>query len=265
MRLCPIASGSSGNCIYVGSDTTHVLIDAGISGKRILEGLNGLDLSISDISGLFITHEHSDHIMSVGMMVRRYGLPLYATKGTADAILRSPAGKNIDPGLIKIVRADEKLLVGDLFITPFKISHDAADPVAYCLESEGRKASVATDLGIYDEYTVDHLKGSNVVLAEANHDVRMLETGPYPYYLKTRILSDRGHLSNENCGRLVSAMLHDGVKEIILGHLSKENNIPELAYEAVRLEIEASDTPYGGNDFPIRVARRDCPLSPVEF
>ena len=265
MRLCPIASGSSGNCIYVGSDTTHVLIDAGISGKRIIEGLNGLDLTPADISGLFVTHEHSDHIMSVGMMVRKFGLPLYTTKGTAEAILRSPSGKNIDPELINIVRVDEKILVGDLFITPFRISHDAAEPVAYCLESEGRKASVATDLGVYDDYTVEHLKGSNVVLAEANHDVRMLETGPYPYYLKTRILSDRGHLSNESAGRLLSDIACDRLQTIILGHLSTENNLPELAYETVRLEIESGDNEYHANDFEMIVAKRSEPTRIVEI
>ncbi|MCR5278518.1 MAG: MBL fold metallo-hydrolase [Lachnospiraceae bacterium] len=265
MRLCPIASGSSGNSIYVGSDTTHILIDAGISGKRICEGLNSLDLSPNDISGLLITHEHSDHIQSIGVMARKYGIPIYATEGTVSAVKNMKSCGEIDDSLITIVRADHKFTIGDIVVNPVRISHDAAEPVAYTLESEHRKASVITDLGIYNDYIINALEGSNVILAESNHDVRMLQVGPYPYYLKQRILSDHGHLSNENCGRMLSRVLHDGVKEIILGHLSKENNIPELAYEAVRLEIEAGDTPYKGSDFPIRVAKRDCPIAPVEF
>ncbi len=265
MRLCPIASGSSGNSIYIGSDTTHIMIDAGISGKRICEGLNMLNVDPKEISGLLVTHEHSDHIQGIGVMARKYGIPIYASKGTIDAFRTMKSCGDIDESLINIVKADERFTIGDLLIRPVKISHDAAEPIAFTVESEHRKASVITDLGIYNDYIVAALEGSNVILAESNHDVRMLQVGPYPYYLKQRILSDHGHLSNENCGRMVSRVLHDGVKEIILGHLSKENNIPELAYEAVRLEIEASDTPYKGNDFPIRVARRDQPIAPVEF
>ncbi len=265
MRLCPIASGSSGNSVYVGSDTTNILIDAGISGKRICEGLNMLDVAPGEISGLLVTHEHSDHIQSIGVLARRYGIPIYATRGTIDAFMQYKNCADIDPSLLNVVRADNRFTIGDLFITPVRISHDAAEPVAYTVESEHRKASVITDLGIYTDYIVGCLENSNVILAEANHDVRMLQVGPYPYYLKQRILGDRGHLSNENCGRMLSRILNSGVKEIILGHLSKENNIPELAYEAVGLEIEASDTPFKKNDFPIRVARRDRPIAPVEF
>ena len=120
-------------------------------------------------------------------------------------------------------------------------------------------------MGIYDDYTVDCLQNLDVLMAEANHDIRMLQVGPYPYYLKQRILSNHGHLSNENSGRMISRLLHDNLKAVYLGHLSKENNIPELAYETVRLEIEASDTKYHGNDFPLYVAKRDCPMNPIEF
>lgn len=263
MRMCSIASGSSGNSIYVGSDTTHILIDAGISGKRIEEGLKGLELSPYDINALLITHEHSDHIKGLGVLLRKYQIPVYATKGTIDGILSCTSLGNLDRSLFNVISADDRFSVGDMFVNPIKISHDALEPVAYRIMYEKKKVSVITDLGCFDDYTVDCLKGSDVLMAEANHDVRMLQVGPYPYYLKQRILSDRGHLSNESGGRLISAALHDGIKEIILGHLSAENNMPELAYEAVRLEIEASDTPYKGSDFPIRVAKRDCPIAPV--
>lgn len=265
MRMCSIASGSSGNSIYIGSGSTHILIDAGISGKRIEEGLHGLDLSLSDISAIFITHEHSDHIKGIGVLARKAGIPIYATKGTIDAMLSYNTLGSLDRGLLNVVSADSKVCVGDLFVCPMRVSHDAAEPVAYRVLHEKCKISVITDLGCFDDYTLECLKNSNIIMAEANHDVRMLQVGPYPYYLKQRILSDRGHLSNETSGRMISALLNDNVKEIILGHLSAENNIPELAYESVRLEIEASDTPYHGNDFPIRIARRDCPLSPIEI
>ena len=146
-----------------------------------------------------------------------------------------------------------------------KISHDAKEPVAYRVYNEGKKVGVITDLGTYDDYTLGCLQGMDVILAEANHDIRMLEVGPYPYPLKKRILGNKGHLSNDNCGRMLSQLLNDNIKHLFLGHLSQENNLPELAYETVRLEIEASDTPYGGNDFPITVARRDRPTQAIEF
>lgn len=265
MRLCSIASGSSGNCIYVGSETTHILIDDGISAKRTAEGLESLGIKPSELDGVLVTHEHIDHTQGLGVLLRKYGIPVYATKGTIDGIVNTSSLGKLDRELFCEIEADKKFFIRDLCINPMHISHDAADPVAYRVMYEGKKAAVLTDLGTYNDYTVDCLKGSDVILAEANHDVRMLQVGPYPYYLKKRILSDRGHLSNENSGRLLSSLLHDDLKAIILGHLSKENNLPELAYETVRLEIEASDNCYHGNDFPICVAKRDCPIEAIEI
>lgn len=265
MRFCSIASGSSGNCIYAGSDCTHLLIDVGISGKRIEEGLKDLNLSMRDLSGILITHEHIDHIKSLGMLSRKYDIPIFATKGTIEGIKATKSVGDISPELFNIIRADEAFFIKDMKVNPIRISHDANEPTGFKVCDEGKSAAIITDLGTYNDYIVNCLKGTDVLLCEANHDIRMLQVGPYPYYLKQRILSDHGHLSNENCGKMVSSLLHDGIKEIILGHLSKENNIPELAYETVRLEIEASDTPYHGNDFPIRVAKRDMPLAPVEI
>lgn len=265
MRFCSIASGSSGNCIYTGSDCTHLLIDAGISGKRIEEGLKGLDVSMRELDGILVTHEHSDHIQSLGMLSRKYSIPIFATKGTIEGILATKSVGAINPELFTVIKADESFYIKDIKVNPIRISHDANEPTGYKLCYEKKSAAVVTDLGIYNDYIIDCLRDTDVLLCEANHDVKMLQVGPYPYYLKQRILSDRGHLSNENSGRMISRLLHDGTKEIILGHLSKENNLPELAYETVRLEIEASDTPYHGNDFPIRVAKRDVPLSPIEI
>jgi len=257
MKFCSIASGSSGNCIYVGSDTTNILIDAGISAKRIEEGLNGIDLKTSDIDAIIVTHEHIDHIGGIGVISRRYGIPVYATQGTIRGILGTSSLGKVDASLFHEVKTDSKFTVKDLRINPFRISHDANEPCAFTVSCDHKKIGVATDLGVYNDYIVENLKDSDLVLCESNHDVRMLQVGPYPYPLKQRILSDYGHLSNENCGRMVSQFLHDDIKHIFLGHLSHENNLPELAYETVRLEIESSDTKYHADDFPISVARRD--------
>ena len=137
------------------------------------------------------------------------------------------------------------------------ISHDAADPVAYKIRQQEKNVAVMTDLGTYDDHIVEKLQNVDVLLLEANHDVRMLQAGAYPYPLKQRILGDKGHLSNERSGQLLGKVLHDHLKHIVLGHLSKENNYPELAYETVRLEVELGDNPYKGDDFPMFVAKRD--------
>ena len=257
MRLCSIASGSSGNCILAGSDNSHILIDAGISGKRIREGMEEFGLKPEDVSGIFITHEHMDHIQGLGVMARRHGLPIYGTEGTLQAIRRCASLGKIDEELFHVIRADEPLTVGDLMIEPMHVSHDAADPVMYVIRHGERSAAVVTDLGKYDNYIVDKLQGLDVLLLEANHDVHMLQAGTYPYQLKRRILGDRGHLSNELSGQLLGKVLHDGFKKVILGHLSKENNYPQLAWETVRLEVTMGENPYKGSDFPMVVAKRD--------
>ena len=256
MRLCSIASGSSGNCIYVGNNNTHLLIDAGISGKRVEQGVNELQLSSRDIDGILITHEHTDHIQGLGVLARRYGIPLYMTGGTADAILRGGKIGKIPEGLIHEICEDEPFFVKDLKICPFTIPHDAAQPVGYRLESGDKAVAVATDMGRYSEYIVDHLQNLDALLLEANHDVRMLQVGKYPYHLKQRILGDRGHLSNENAGRLLCRLLHDKLQGIFLGHLSQENNYEQLAYETVCAEITLGDNPYKSRDFRIEVAGR---------
>ena len=262
MRLCSIASGSSGNCIYVGSEATHLLVDVGISGKRTESGLNSLGIAARDLDGILITHEHADHINGLGVIARKYGIPIYATPGTIQAIQNSGSGGKIDHSLFHEVTEDVKLTIKDLTVNPMRISHDAAQPVAYRISYGNKKVGICTDLGVYNDYTVECLKGMDAVLIEANHDVNMLQVGPYPYYLKQRILGDRGHLSNENSGRLLSRILHDKLENIILGHLSKENNLPELAYEAVRMEITLGENPYNANDFRMQVANRSD-VSPV--
>ncbi len=257
MKLCSISSGSSGNCIYLGSSSTSLLVDAGISGIRIEKGLNTIDLTTADMDAILITHEHSDHIKGLGILARRYGIPLYATKGTAEAIKTGTSLGKIPDGLMHIISADETFRVGDIQIRPFAISHDAAEPVGYRMEHEGKAAAVATDMGCFNDYTVRNLQGLDVLLLESNHDIRMLEAGRYPYYLKKRILGEKGHLSNEAAGQLLCRVLHDNIKDIFLGHLSKENNYEELAFETVCQEVTLSDTPYNSKDFHISIAHRD--------
>lgn len=262
MRLCSIASGSSGNCIYVGSDATHLLVDVGISGKRTESGLRELGLSGRDIDGILITHEHSDHISGLAVMARKYEIPIYATAGTIRAMRAIKGLQDLDGELFREVREDTNLVLKDLTVNPMHISHDAAQPVGYRISYGSKRVAVCTDLGAYNDYTVECLKGMDALLLEANHDVNMLQVGPYPYYLKQRILGERGHLSNENSGRLLCRVLHDGLQTVLLGHLSRENNLPELAYESVRMEINMGDNPYQASDFDIRVARRS-EISPV--
>ena len=265
MKFCSIASGSSGNCIYAGSSETSVLIDAGISGKRIEQGLNSIEQSTLDINGILVTHEHSDHIKGLGVLARRYGIPVYGTKGTLDALKEMTSIGKLPEALLHAVKADDPFSIGDLEIHPFTISHDAAEPVGYRISHNGRCCAVATDMGCYDEYMVKELTGLDVLLLESNHDVHMLEAGRYPYYLKRRILGERGHLSNETAGRLLSRVLHDGIREIYLGHLSQENNYEALAYETVRDEVTLGDNPYRADDFRISIAHRDRPGEPVVF
>lgn len=256
MRLCSIASGSSGNCVYVGSDTTHLLMDVGISGKRTEEGLHALGLTMRDIDGICITHEHADHISGLGVLARKYGVPIYATRGTAEAIRQNAAVGEIDESLFRLVVPDTRCIIKDISLYPVRTSHDAADPVAYRIDYDGRRVGILTDLGCYNDYTVECLRNLDLLYLEANHDVHMLQVGPYPYYLKQRILGERGHLSNESAGKLLSRLLHDNMQAIVLGHLSKENNLPELAYESVRVEVTMADNQYSGNDFPMYVAKR---------
>lgn len=256
MRLVSLASSSSGNCTYIGTEEVHILVDAGISAKRIETGLASLGLSPRDLSAVLVTHEHADHIAGLGVLSRRYGIPIYTTHGTYGALLGSRSTGRIPDGLHVPVEPDVWFKIGDINICPFHTDHDAAAPCAFRFEAGSAAAAVATDMGRYTDYTVEHLKGLNAIILEANHDVRMLEAGPYPYYLKQRILSDKGHLSNESSGRLLAEIISDRLCKVRLGHLSEQNNYAELAYETVCCEITASSAPFNGKDIDIAVCDR---------
>ena len=237
MILYPIASGSSGNCILISDGKTSVLIDAGISGKRIEEGLNRIDMTCGDLDGVLITHEHSDHIKGIGILARRYDVPIYTSAGTAYAIDSMTSLGKISKDLVNIIKADDDFHIGDLLIKPFDISHDAAEPIGFRIENGDKSCAVATDMGTYDEIIVDTLSDVDVLLLESNHDLNMLQVGAYPYYLKRRIMGEKGHLSNDDAGRLLSKIIHPDIKKVYLGHLSRENNLEELALETVCQEI----------------------------
>lgn len=265
MKLCSIASGSSGNCIFAGTDGTSLVIDVGISGKRVENGLNEIGHTMREADGILITHEHSDHISGLGVAARRYGVPIYATKGTIGAIQACKSIGEVPNGLFREIEPDVDFTIGDISITPVPISHDAAMPTAFVLRQGKKSMAVMTDLGKFDHYIIGKLQNLDVLLLEANHDVHMLQVGTYPYYLKQRILGEKGHLSNELSGQLLSQVLHDNFKAVVLGHLSKENNYEKLAYETVRLEVDMADNCYHAKDFPIYVAKRDTVSDIIEF
>ena len=257
MKLCSIASGSSGNCIYVGSQNTNLLVDAGVSAKRIENGLNGIDIQPDSIQGILITHEHSDHVSGLGILARRYHIPIYATYETARAINQMKSIGDIPQELYHFVKPNETFMINDISVEPFATSHDAANPVCYTMQSEGHKIGFATDLGKYDDYIVSMLENSELLFLEANHDVNMLMVGKYPYYLKQRILGDRGHLSNDTSADLISKLIHPRLQHIFLAHLSKENNYEELAYETVCCELSNRGSSFSSKC--VSVAHRDQP------
>ncbi|GHU63009.1 MBL fold metallo-hydrolase [Clostridia bacterium] len=240
LRLYPLASSSSGNAIYIGTDKSKILIDVGISTKKVQQGLENIGVNVKEISAICITHEHSDHIKGLGVFLRKYPVPVYATEETIAAI-RSQKSLGALPDVFQVVYPDREFSIEQFNLLPLKISHDAANPVAYRIDGgEGRQAAVLTDLGEYNTYLEENLKGLHTLLLEANHDLRMLEVGPYPYVIKRRIASEYGHLSNKAAGEFLAKILHQGLRDIYLGHLSKENNYAALAYETVCQELRES-------------------------
>ena len=262
MRFTSIASGSSGNCTYIGSDNTHILIDAGVSKKRIEQGLNELELSLSDLDAIFVTHEHVDHIAALHTILKKYDIPIYATNGTIEGIRNSDKKGEMTDSRFITVCADKMVTVGDMVINPMTISHDANEPCGYRVFCGDKKIGVATDLGCYTDYTVDCLRDCDALLLEANHDIRMLQTGPYPYPLQQRILSNIGHLSNEACADAVCALVGKGTTRLILAHLSEQNNTPTLARETTEAALRDMGA-LCGRDYTLDVAEPENSREPL--
>ena len=234
MRICVYASGSSGNCLLGSENGTNILIDAGISLRRIEQSLARSELSMNDIGGVLITHEHSDHISALKQMAKKHRTRLFAPHTVAHRIMGMlPETED----LFQIIPVGEDFMIGTLTLRAFHTSHDTDESVGYRLGG----FALATDTGCVTDEIRAGLCGAEAVLIESNHDEDLLRYGPYPIYLKKRILSDRGHLSNENCAELAEYLAENGTKTVILGHLSKVNNSPERALAASAERLRGRD------------------------
>lgn len=253
IRLCSLASGSSGNSIYVGTRESGLLVDCGVSGKQIFQSLKDIGVCTSTIKGIVVTHEHSDHVKSVGIVSRKLDIPIYANIKTWEGMLDNIGC--IKSENIRTFTTGCEFEINDIKIKPFSIPHDAADPVGYCFEAGSKKISIATDLGYFSDNVRDNIKSSHMVLLESNHDVELLKVSKYPYFLKRRIMGNSGHLSNEAAGMAIYELLQHGVKEVLLGHLSKENNFPELALATVKNVLEERKVKIG-SDIIVELAPR---------
>ncbi|MDV2581562.1 MBL fold metallo-hydrolase [Alkalibacillus haloalkaliphilus] len=243
LHFSVLASGSSGNAFYIGTNNTKLLVDAGLSGKKIESLLNEVDVDPHDLDGILVTHEHSDHIKGLGIMARRYNLPIYANAKTWQAMEHS-IGK---------VTTDQKFEFGmetvqsfsGLDIESFGVSHDAAEPMFYAFHYEGKKMAVLTDTGYVSERMKKTIENADALLFETNHDVGMLQMGKYPWNVKRRILSDLGHVSNDDAAHAMMDVIGDQTKKIYLGHLSQDNNMVDLARMSVEQRLKESGFPVG--------------------
>ncbi|SHE44081.1 MBL fold metallo-hydrolase [Alkalibacter saccharofermentans] len=235
MKFCSLYSGSSGNSLYVEGSHGRVLIDAGLSGIKISTALKQIESDINTIKGILVSHDHSDHVKGIGVLSRKYDIPLYMNEGTWNAV-KDQIGKVKDDN-IRLFENEKPIEIEDLIIKAFSIHHDAADPVGFSISSNKTKVSIVTDTGMMDEYIYESIKGSDLVVMESNHDVNMLMAGRYPYFLKKRVAGDKGHLSNECAADTVVKLAVEGLEKVVLAHLSEENNFPQLAMETTNNKL----------------------------
>lgn len=250
IKFQPLLSSSSGNSIFVTDDTTHILIDCGAPIRYIEKCLARLGVAPYALSGVFITHAHSDHVAASGTLAKKYNIPIFATEETF-----SLSGKylsSISRKSARIISAGDDIIIGDMVVHAYSIPHDISGAVGYTVQDSETKFGIATDSGHVSDEIIQNLTGCESVIVEANHDVDMLLSGPYPYPLKKRILSDKGHLSNVLCGELCIRLAQSGTKSFWLGHLSEKNNIPEIAYRTVHKIL--TDNGYAvGTDIALNV------------
>ena len=240
LTFVTLASGSSGNAALVSCGQTHILLDAGISARRITAALRGLGVEAHQLSGVLITHEHSDHISGLATLTKQLSLPVYATAPTLDALaVKVPAiahhrlGRFFAPG--------EAFPLGELWVEPFATSHDAVCSVGYAITGGDSRMVLCTDLGYISPEVERAVAGCDLLVCEANHDEDWVKSGPYPYYLKQRILGDQGHLSNEMGAELAALAVESGARTVVLAHLSSENNTPARARDVVSRRLSAGD------------------------
>lgn len=254
-NFCSLYSGSSGNSLFVESENTKLLVDAGVSSKKIEEALANLEIDPTSIDGILITHEHSDHVQGLGTFAKKFNLPVFVNEKTLDAMPKQK--EKISEKNIKLFNINEKFEIGDLKVKPFSIPHDAANPCGFNIFKDAKKISIATDIGHMTNGILKNLEDSIFIMLESNYDPEVLKYSKYPYQLKTRIAGPDGHLSNELAGKTISYLLNSGLKQAVLGHLSKQSNFPELAYKTVIDEIMC--TKYDENSLKLSVASRDIP------
>src|SRR5690606_24899574 len=231
LRFSVLASGSTGNAFYIESNKEKLLVDAGLSGKQMDKLFDEVQVSPADLSGILVTHEHSDHIKGLGIIARKYNLPIYANQKTWNAMERSIGKLSLDQKFV--FNMEEVKTFGDIDVESFGVSHDAAEPMFYVFRHGGKKVALVTDLGYVSERIKKTIEGADAYVFESNHDVGMLRMGRYPWSVKRRILGDSGHVSNEDCGLALTDVIDNNTKRIYLAHLSKDNNMKDLARMSV--------------------------------
>ncbi len=254
LKICSLRSSSKGNSIIIYSETTKILVDCGISGKTLEGCLAEIDIAPETLNAIVVTHEHTDHTKGVGVVARKYDVPIFATYGTWSAMLKAIG--EIPRGNRRVCNEDMSFEIGDIRVYPFAISHDAAQPVGFVFEYQGERIAVATDTGVMTDEIFESIKGCQTVLLESNYDLFMLEAGTYPYELKCRIKSEVGHLCNDDAALVARDLVKNGTKTLIMGHISPENNYPDLVYQTARLCLESNGIKVGG-DVELYVAKRD--------
>lgn len=253
LKISTLASGSSGNSIYIESPEQKILIDAGLSGKEINRRLEEIGRQVEEIDFILVTHEHSDHLHGVGVLARRCDIPIYATGGTwAKA---EPKIGSIKARQQKEIKKEE-FVVGDCKIRPFAINHDAQEPVGYTIKSSSAQIAVATDMGEITSEVKEEVTGSDLVVLESNHDLEMLKIGPYPWHLKKRVMGEEGHLSNDDAAAFAVELAQNSVQRILLAHLSQDNNVPELAFLTIKNMLVAAGIELG-SDLELSFAHQD--------
>ena len=255
LRMCTLASGSSGNCTLVSDGRTHLLIDAGISARRICRSLRDLGVEPSALSAVLVTHEHTDHICGLTTLTKQLGLPVYASGGTGQQLR---AKGTLPEALLRSFRTGDRFTVDGLEISTFPTLHDTPESTGYAVSDGVHKAAVVTDLGRVTEAVRAGVSGADLLVCESNHDVDWVQSGPYPYFLKARILGDRGHLSNEAGASLALEAVGWGARAILLAHRSSENNTPARAYDTVSAVLERHGA-LPGRDVCLEVAPRSEP------